>query len=100
VTAVWSVHGFAEPKKSNAEETHTLETLTPNNGKSIFTTVTNCHKKALTPTPPPALPLTLSSAKPSQPPPPRRRAPTPPPQRHTAHIQMHTFKCQRHFPAK
>ena len=89
-----------EPKKSSVEETHTLETQSTNNDESIFTTVTNCHKKALTPTPPPALPLTLTSAKPSQPPPPRRRAPTPPPQRHTAHIQIRTFKCQRHFPAK
>jgi hypothetical protein len=25
VTAEWSVHGFAEPKKSSVEETHTLE---------------------------------------------------------------------------
>jgi hypothetical protein len=24
VTAEWSVHGFAEPKKSSVEETHTL----------------------------------------------------------------------------
>jgi hypothetical protein len=45
VTAEWSVHGFAEPKKSSEEETHTLETLTTNDDESIFTTVTKCHKK-------------------------------------------------------
>ena len=58
VTAEWSVHGFAEPKKSSEEETLTLGTLTTNNDESIFTTVTKCHKKAHTHTLPPALPLT------------------------------------------
>ena len=48
MTAEWSVHGFAEPKKSSEEETPTLETQSTNNDESIFITVTNCHKKALT----------------------------------------------------
>jgi hypothetical protein len=48
VTAEWSVHGFAEPKKSSEEETPTLEAQSTNNDESIFITVTNCHKKALT----------------------------------------------------
>jgi hypothetical protein len=36
VTAEWSEHGFAEPKKSSEEETHTPKTLTPNYDESIF----------------------------------------------------------------
>ena len=49
MTAEWSVHGFAEPKKSSVEETHTLGGCdSTNNDESIFITVTNCHKKALT----------------------------------------------------
>ena len=51
MTAEWSVHGFAEPKKSSEKETPTLETQSTNNDESILitvVTVTSCHKKALT----------------------------------------------------
>ena len=84
MTAEWSEHGFAEPKKSSEEETHTPKTLTPNYDESIFTTVTKCHKKAHThATLPPALPLT-QRAKPSRP-----RLPPAPSTAHSAHSNPH-----------
>ena len=99
VTAEWSVHGFAEPKKSSEEETHTLETLTTNDDESIFTTVTKCHKKAHTHALPPALPLTprakpftLTGRRPPRCPNAARAA-----AHHAhpnAHIQMHHAKSQ------